>query len=130
MSKDLLDGKSIIVTGGSSGLGRATAIALARRGARVMIADVNKDGAAETLGLIAKDGGSAQFVQTNVTVESDVKAMVETTVKSYGRLDGAFNNAGLPQHLLPLHEISTEQWRRVIDLNLTGMFFCLKYEII
>jgi NAD(P)-dependent dehydrogenase (short-subunit alcohol dehydrogenase family) len=130
MSTDLLNGKSIIVTGGSSGLGRATAIALARRGARVMIADVNKDGGAETLALIAKDGGSAQFVQANITSESEVEGMVEATVKAYGRLDGAFNNAGLPQHLLPLHEISTEQWRRVIDLNLTGMFFCLKYEII
>src|SRR4030088_424621 len=99
MSTDLLDGKSIIVTGGSSGLGRATAIALARRGARVMIADVNKDGGADTLALIAKDGGSAQFVLANITSESDVKGMVEATVKAYGRLDGAFNNAGLPQHL-------------------------------
>jgi NAD(P)-dependent dehydrogenase (short-subunit alcohol dehydrogenase family) len=130
MGTESLDGKAIIVTGGSSGLGRATAIALARAGARVMVADVNKEGAAETLALIAKAGGAtAQFVPANVTSESDVKAMVEATLKAYGRLDGAFNNAGLPQHLLPLHEISSDQWRRVIDLNLTGVFLCLKYEI-
>jgi 2,5-dichloro-2,5-cyclohexadiene-1,4-diol dehydrogenase 1 len=121
--------KSIIVTGGSDGIGAATAKLLASLGARVTIADVNESKGTETTQAINSSGGKAQFVRTDIADEASVKAMVAAAVRTYGRLDGAFNNAAIPNTGKRLHEISFAEWQRCQSINLTGTFLCLKYEI-
>jgi NAD(P)-dependent dehydrogenase (short-subunit alcohol dehydrogenase family) len=130
----LLDGKSAIVTGGGSGIGRATAVALAREGARVLVQDRVENGAQETVGLINSAGGQAISIGGDVTVEDDVIAMVAKAVTTFGRLDCAFNNAGIsPAAAGPTmqrtHELSLASWQKVIDVNLTGVFLCMKHQI-
>ncbi len=130
----LLQGKSAIVTGGGSGIGRATAIALAREGARVLVQDRAENGAQETVGLVNAAGGQAISIGGDVTVEADVQAMVDLAVTTFGRLDVAFNNAGIsPAAAGPTmqrtHELSLASWSKVIDVNLTGVFLCMKYQI-
>jgi 2,5-dichloro-2,5-cyclohexadiene-1,4-diol dehydrogenase 1 len=124
-----LKNKSLIVTGGASGMGRETARLAAKAGARVTVADVNTAGGEETVRLITGDGGQAQFVRTDISVESQVEALVAAAVSAYGRLDAAFNNAGIPQINVPMHEIPAEVFRRSLDVNVMGTFFCMKYEI-
>lgn len=128
MSEEL-KGKVIIVTGAAAGIGRAGAIACAAAGARVIAADVDVSGGNETLSAIQSAGGEAIFVKANVAVEAEVEALVAAAVKTYGRLDGAFNNAGLSQANLLLHELTLEQWRRVQSVNYDGVFLCMKHEI-
>ena len=126
-----LDGKVALVTGGASGIGRATALALAREGAKLIIADINDDGGQQTVHMIAEQGGDATFVQVDVTQAREVEAMISTTVETYGRLDCAHNNAGIgsrPRVLL--HELPEESWDRVLSINLKGVWLCMKYEII
>ena len=120
--------KVTIVTGGSFGIGRAAALAFAQRGAKVVVADWIEDN--ETLNLIKADGGEAIFVKCDVSIEGDVRAMVEKTVSAYGRLDYAFNNAGIEGASAPTHECSTENWDKTINVNLRGLWLCMKYEII
>lgn len=116
-----------IVTGGSFGIGRAAAIAFAKRGAKVVVADWIED--AETLNLIRSMGGEAIFVKCDVSHEEDVKLMVEKTVSLYGRLDFAFNNAGIEGLSAPTHECTNDNWDRTIGINLKGVWLCMKYEI-
>ena len=125
-----MSGKSIIVTGGASGVGRAAAILIAERGGKVIVADRSEEGAEATVDAIRDAGGEAQFIRTDVANEEDVIAMVQLAMESYGRIDGAFNNAGIPLAGLPIHELPSELWQRNIDINLTGAYFCMKYEII
>ena len=125
-------GRVAIVTGGSSGIGRAGAIAFAREGAKVVVAaDRNVKGGQETVQMINKAGGEATFVKTDVAIEAEVKAMVDKTIELYGRLDYAFNNAGLPGGFArgPITEITEDVWDRSIDVNLKGVWLCMKYEI-
>ena len=125
-----LDGKVALVTGGASGIGRATALALAREGAKLIIADMNDDGGQQTVHMIIEQGGDATFVQVDVTQAREVEAMISTTVETYGRLDCAHNNAGIgsrPRVLL--HELPEESWDRVLSINLKGVWLCMKYEI-
>jgi len=124
-----LEGKSIIVTGGASGIGRSTALACAAAGARVVVADVNVLGGEETISAIRQASGEAIFVATNVADEGQVEALVDAALSKYGRLDGAFNNAGLSQANVLLHELTAEQWRRTQAVNFDGVFFCMKHEI-
>jgi 2,5-dichloro-2,5-cyclohexadiene-1,4-diol dehydrogenase 1 len=124
-----MQGKVVICTGGSSGIGRAAAEIAASRGASLIIADINDAAGAETVQHIVAKGGKAIYVHTDVSVEKDVKAMVDAAVGKYGRLDGAFNNAGLPPTSKLLHEVDLAEWQRSIAINLTGIFLCLKYEI-
>ncbi len=119
--------KVAIVTGGSFGIGRATAIAFAKRGAKVTIADWIEDN--ETLDLIKAAGGEAIFVKCDVSKESDVMAMVEQTVGQFGSLDYAFNNAGIEGKTAMTHECTEEIWERTIGINLKGVWLCMKYEI-
>lgn len=123
------DGKVALVTGGGSGLGQAAAELLAGRGARVVVADVNDEGGAATVGKCEAAGSEAVFVHTDVTREDDVRALVAAAVDRFGRLDAALNNAGTTGPSAPTADYTLEQWNGVIALNLTGVFLCLKHEI-
>lgn len=123
------DEKVAIVTGASTGIGRATALAFAREGARGVVADVPVAGGDETVRLIKKAGGQATFVKTDVSKTADVKVMVQEAVRTYGRLDCAFNNAGIEGAAAPIVDNTEENFDRVIGINLKGVWLCMKYEI-
>lgn len=128
----MLQGKTALVTGGASGIGRAAAIALAREGARLAVADRAEP--SETVAAINAAGGQAIAIAADVTDEAQVAAMVARTVAAYGRLDCAFNNAGIaPRHVGPagqrIHEMSRESFTAMLDVNLTGVFLCIKHEV-
>jgi len=118
-----------IVTGASSGIGRAAARRFAEEGARVVAADVDADGGSETAEAIRDAGGEATFVETDVSDRADVEAMVETAVDRYGGLDFAFNNAGIEGRNDSLVDQTDDNWERVIDINLKGIFLGLQAEI-
>ena len=117
------------VTGAGSGIGRATALAFAAEGAAVAVAGVPEDGVRETARLIEAEGGRALALTCDVTREDDVRAALERTVETFGLLDVAFNNAGVEQSRTPLAEPATEEWQRIVDVDLTGVFLCMKHEI-
>ena len=119
--------KVAIVTGGSFGIGRAAAIAFAERGAKVVIADWVEDN--ETLNAITSAGGDAIFVKCDVSSDESVRTMVDKTIAQYGRLDYAFNNAGVEGLSAPTHECTNENWDKTIAINLKGVWLCMKYEI-
>ena len=119
--------KTAIVTGGSFGIGRAAAIAFASKGANVAIVDWVKDD--ETLNAIKTMGGSAIFIQCDVSKSSDVKAMIDQVVATYGSIDYAFNNAGIEGTMGVAHECTEENWDKTIGVNLKGIWLCMKYEI-
>ncbi|BBB95905.1 NAD(P)-dependent dehydrogenase (short-subunit alcohol dehydrogenase family) [Bradyrhizobium elkanii] len=130
----ILDGKAALVTGGGSGIGRATAIAMAREGARVAVSDLSKDGIDETVALINAAGGQSIAIQGDVTDEADVANMVARTVSAFGRIDCAFNNAGVAGRSVGppgqrIHELTQASVARMFSVNLMGVFLCLKYEI-
>ncbi|HEU5084327.1 MAG TPA: glucose 1-dehydrogenase [Acidimicrobiales bacterium] len=130
MAEQLLDftGKVVLVTGGATGIGRATSLAFARQGATVVIGDVD-DRAEETVRLIEQAGGTALFVRTDVTVASDVERLVQTAVDTYGGVHVAFNNAGILPPTGPLLEQSEADWDKTIAVDLKGVFLALKHEI-
>src|ERR1700761_1268070 len=130
----ILEGKVALVTGGASGIGRATAVAMAREGARVAVADRAEETAAATVALINAANHQAIAIGGDVTREADVAAMVARTVSAFGRIDCAFNNAGVAgKSVGPMgqrtHELSQESFDKMLAVNLTGVFLCLKYEI-
>ena len=122
-------GKVAFVTGGSSGIGRATASAFAREGASVVVADVSEQGNQETARLIEETGGHALAVTCDVRRAEDVQAALDRTIETFGRLDVAFNNAGIEQPVAALADITEEEWTQLIDVNLGGVFLCMKYQI-
>jgi NAD(P)-dependent dehydrogenase (short-subunit alcohol dehydrogenase family) len=123
-------GKVAFVTGGANGIGRATALAFSREGASVVVADISEPGNRETARRIEELGGRVLAVHCDVTKVDDVKAAMETTGEAFGRLDFAFNNAGVePSNPAPTAEYEEEDWNRIIDTNLRGVFLCMKYEI-
>ncbi|NYZ78094.1 SDR family oxidoreductase [Candidatus Micrarchaeota archaeon] len=128
MAKEF-DGKIALVTGASSGIGRATALAFAEKGARVCAADVNIEGGNETVKLIEKAGGKAFFVKCDISKASDVKAMVGAVVKKFGRLDFAHNNAGIEGKTASTADCTEENWDKTIGINLKGVWLCMKFEI-
>jgi NAD(P)-dependent dehydrogenase (short-subunit alcohol dehydrogenase family) len=122
-------GKVAFVTGAGSGIGRATAIAFARAGAAVTAADINQVGLNNTVAEIERFGGKVISAVCDVTKASDVKSALDLTVETFGRLDAAFNNAGIEQPGALIADISEELWDRVIAVNLKSVFLCMKYEI-
>lgn len=125
-----MEGRVAIVTGGATGIGRASALAFARRGARVVIADVNDDDGAETVKLVQAEGRTdATYVHTDVTDSNSVAAMVDAAVEAFDRLDFAHNNAGMSGVAAGVVECTEEQWNRTLALNLTGVWLCMKHEI-
>jgi len=124
-----MQGKVALVTGGGSGFGRATAIAFAQEGARVIVTDVFEEGGKETIHLIKNARGEAIFLKCDVSKATEVEAMVNEGVETYGRLDYAFNNAGIEGLIIPIADYPEETWNLVIGVNLTGVWLCMKYEI-
>ena len=125
-----LNGKVALVTGGGSGIGRATSLAFARHGCKVVVSDMNGPGGLETVKLILETGGEAIFIPTNVTLASQVEALVRRTVARFGSLDCAVNNAGVNvASRNPTHLYSEDDWDRIIDVNLRGVWLSMKYEI-
>lgn len=130
IDKGSFAGKVAFVTGAASGIGRAAVLAFAREGASVVAADVSEQGNQETVRMIEEQGGRAVAVRCDVTQAVDVKAAVAKAVEAFGRLDFAFNNAGIePKNPAPAADYDEEEWNRIIDINLRGVFLCMKYEI-
>lgn len=125
----MLKDKVIIVTGGASGIGRAASKIMAAAGATIIVADRDAAGAQETAEAVAAAGGVAVSCVVDVGNEDSVAAMVQFTEERFGRLDGAFNNAGVQQNNYVVDELPTEEWSRVFKINSDGVFYCMKHEI-
>ena len=124
-----VENKVALMTGGGSGIGRATALLFAREGAKVLVADYNAEGGERTVKTIRDAGGMAIFHAADVSNPQDVDGLMHKVVETYGRLDCAFNNAGIEGHAAVTPDCTIENWNRVIAINLTGVFLCTKYEI-
>lgn len=124
-----LTGKSIIVTGAASGIGEAAARLFSSVGAQLLLADMDADRGKALARELSGTGASAEFIKTDVSNEDDVRAMVAAALQHFGRLDGAFNNAGIGYANKRLHLLEKSEWQRTLDVNLTGVFLCMKHEI-
>jgi glucose 1-dehydrogenase len=129
MEKLSLKGKAAIVTGAGLGMGRATAVLFAERGAKVLVADWNEAAGKETAAAIRKNGGAAEFVRTNVADEASVAAMVAACVAAFGRLDCAVNNAGVSPETAPIHALDLAEADRILGVNLRGVLASMKHEL-
>ena len=130
----MLDGKSALITGGGGGIGRATALIFAREGARLAIADASEEAARETVAQVNAAGGQAMSLSGDVTESAAVQAMIEAVVSAYGRLDCAFNNAGIAGYQVDAggkrtHEWADDSFDRMIAVNLRGVWLCMKHEL-
>lgn len=126
----LMEGKAGLVTGAGSGIGRAAAIAFADHGGKVVVSDYNERSAQETAALINVTGGRAEFFRCDVSDEAQVSALVEFTVEAYGGLNFAFNNAGGDGEFAPIGEMDSAVFDRVMKVNLYGVFYCMKHEVV
>src|SRR3954453_8985007 len=120
-------GKVAFVTGAASG--RATALAFAREGASVVVSDISEQNVRETARRIEELGGRALAVACDVTRTEDVKAALDETIETFGRLDAAFNNAGVENEVKAMADVTEEEWDRIVAINLRGVFLCMKYEV-
>jgi NAD(P)-dependent dehydrogenase (short-subunit alcohol dehydrogenase family) len=125
----ILESKVALVTGGTSGIGKATAIALGAAGAKVVFSGRREPEGEDTAKLIQQSGAECLFVRSDVSSEADVKVLIEKTVASYGRLDVVFNNAGIESPMKLLHEQSVEDFDKLMAINVRGLFLCMKYQI-
>lgn len=122
-------GKTIFITGAGTGIGRATALVFAREGASVAAAGVTEDDLQETVRQVTQQGGRAIAVRCDVTKTADVQAALAATIKAFGRLDYAFNNAGVEQKKVAAAELEEDEWDRIMNTNMRGLYLCLKHEI-
>lgn len=122
-------GKVAFVTGAGTGIGRATALAFAREGASVVVSDISEQSVRDTTRRIEKLGGRALAVTCDVTRTEDVKAALDETIQTFGRLDAAFNNAGVENEVKPMADVTEEEWDRILAINLRGVFLCMKHEV-
>lgn len=125
----LLEGKVVLVTGAAGGIGYQASRVLSRHGARLVVTDVNREGGEALLADLGKMGSDAIFHPADLASEEDIKALVAKAVERFGRLDGAFNNAGVEQRNKPVDELSLEEWERAIRIDLTAVFLCIKYQV-
>lgn len=127
---EILCGRSILITGAGSGIGRATALAAAREGALLAVSDISEEGGLETVRLARELGSEAFFQKADVSISAEVEALIQITLERFGRLDCAVNNAGISGPVMKrLADLNEAEWTRVIDTNLKGVFLCLKHEI-
>ena len=126
---DRLKDKIALITGGSSGIGRAASQLFSQEGAKVVIADINVDGGEETVQSINNAGGEARFIRTDVSKSAEVEALIKKIIEIYGGLDCAYNNAGILGDIVSTVDHTEENWNRTIETNLKGTWLCMKYEI-
>ncbi len=126
----MLQGKVVLVTGAGSGIGRAACVMFAKNGASVLVADIDEPAAEASVAMIRSAGGTAEARRCDVSDEGSVSDLVAYAVDRFGRLDGAVNNAGIEMRGKPVFELTGQDWRSVIDVDLTGVFYCLKHEIL
>jgi NAD(P)-dependent dehydrogenase (short-subunit alcohol dehydrogenase family) len=126
---NLLEGKIALITGCGSGIGRATALAFAREGANVTCADIDQTGGEATVAAIREAGGTAEFARADVTDANQVQALINRIVSAHGRLDCAYNNAGIEGDVIETHEATERNFDRIMAVNVKGVWLCLKYEI-
>lgn len=126
----VLEGCTVIVTGAGGGIGRASSVALGQAGANVVVTDIAVEAGDATLQAVRAADGTGSFFRADLASEGEIAALIDHAVGTYGRLDGAFNNAGLEQCARPLHELTTEQWERAIRVDLTSVFWCIKYQVL
>jgi len=129
MNERMLEGKIALITGASSGIGQGAASVFARHGARLVLADINVEGGAETVRLVQEAGGEAIFVKTDVSKAGEVEALIKQAVSRFGRLDCALNNAGLDGQIGATADCTEENWDHVLAVNLKGVWLCMKYQI-
>lgn len=129
VSSTAFTGKVAFVTGAGSGIGRTTAVAFARAGARVALADLSADGLRETARLVEEAGGPVLALTRDVTSEDEVGSALDDTIQAFGRLDVACNNAGVEQPVTSAADITKDEWDRAVGVSLTGMFLCMKHQI-
>lgn len=129
MASKQLNGKVALVIGGSTGIGRATAVAFGQAGTIVAIAGRNKEQGSQTEALVRQTGAESLFIETNVTSDHSVRTLIDRTVEKFGRLDAAFNNAGIEGKVAALVETIEEDFDSIINTNLKGVYFGLKYQI-
>lgn len=122
-------GRVALVTGGAAGIGRGTALAFARAGAKVVVADIGEENGHQTVEMARTLGGEAMFIRTDVASAGEVEAMVAKTVADYGRLDCAFNNAGIEEEHMLLHDCPEATFDRIMNINVKGVWLCMKYEV-
>jgi NAD(P)-dependent dehydrogenase (short-subunit alcohol dehydrogenase family) len=125
-----LSGKVALVTGAGSGIGRAVAVTYSREGAKVIVSDIDEKGGNETVALITASGGIAKFIKTDVSLADDNRILVEESVSAYGTLDIACNNAGVAGPIAPTGEYPIDGWNKVININLSGVFYGMHYQIL
>lgn len=125
----LLEGKAGLVTAAGSGIGRGSAVSLAKAGAKVMVSDINEDAGKETVKIITDNGGEARFFKCDVSDEGQVKALVDETVSAFGKLDFAHNNAGISAGQKKIGELDSSDWDKTLKINLYGTFYCIKHEV-
>jgi len=125
----LLEGKIVLVTGGTSGIGRAAALAFAKEGAKVVVSGRHRDTGEETISIIERAGGEALFIEADVSKATEVEWLINSTLKKYGSVHCAFNNAGVEGTKNSIIDCTEEDWDQVININLKGVFLCMKFEI-
>lgn len=129
MNGNALNQKVALVTGAGSGIGRAVALAYAREGASVMVSDISDEGGNETVDLITASGGTAAYFHADTSTPEDNEALVKATIKKFGKLDVACNNAGIGGEAALTGDYSLESWKKVLDVNLNGVFYGCKYQL-